>query len=266
MKLGYGLGMTYRGRGGDAPELTLIEQMQALSSGVRIWAPDDGAVFEDTAGTTPTSLTGPVGRLNDLGSSGSNLLQATAGRRPILTDIGGNRALVFNASLSHFLSVAMDLTASDRVLVVAALRTGTVTGAANVFVEFSTSTVTQDGSFVLYAVSSGSSLGFGARGSTRVNATATPLPSATTDIVLSGTADISDDAVELFRDGSSVGSASSDLGTGNFGSHDLFVNARAGTSLFANASLFALVIDPLNATGMRALAEQYCAEKAGVTL
>jgi hypothetical protein len=57
------------------------------------WDPSDlTSMFQDSAGTTPVTAAGqPVGRINDKSGNGNNLLQTTAGARPVLQiDTGHN--------------------------------------------------------------------------------------------------------------------------------------------------------------------------------
>lgn len=69
-------------------------------------ASDSTTTFQDTAGTVPAVANNdPVARINDKSGNGNNLLQATAGKRPILKTSGGLWWLEFDG-------VSMSLTAS----------------------------------------------------------------------------------------------------------------------------------------------------------
>ncbi len=70
-----------------------------LADLVAFYDPNDlDTVWQDTAATTPAIADDPVGRIDDISGNGNHLLQATAGKRPILRLSGGKYHIEFDGS------------------------------------------------------------------------------------------------------------------------------------------------------------------------
>lgn len=61
-------------------------------------------VWEDSAGTTPASIDGPVGRVDDVSGKGNNATQGTADNRPLISVVGGKNVLVFDTTNDSIVS------------------------------------------------------------------------------------------------------------------------------------------------------------------
>jgi hypothetical protein len=103
MFIGLSLAITQpRGGGGGAAAF----DPSPYATGDWAWfRPALGNVFQDTAGTTPSVLADPVGRVNDKSGNGHNILQATSTARPILRNTGGRYWLEFDG-VDDFLASA----------------------------------------------------------------------------------------------------------------------------------------------------------------
>jgi hypothetical protein len=86
MRIGFGLGLSHRGRG--APAWTLASLFAAGEEGGWYDPSDLSTVWQDDAGTVAGAIDSPVGRLDDKSGNGNHLLQATADARPVLRSDG----------------------------------------------------------------------------------------------------------------------------------------------------------------------------------
>lgn len=82
LELSLSLSMTGRGRGGTS--FSPVSLFASGEEGFFYDASDMSSVFSDSAGTTPASVAGPVGKLLDLSGNANHLTQATAANQPTL--------------------------------------------------------------------------------------------------------------------------------------------------------------------------------------
>jgi len=82
-----------------------------FSDGALGGAYDFAECYQDSARTTPANVGDPVGSITDVSGNALNILQGTAGSRPVLReDAGGNRYLEGDGT-DDFMSVALALSA-----------------------------------------------------------------------------------------------------------------------------------------------------------
>jgi hypothetical protein len=98
-------------------------------------------------------------------------------------------------------------------------------------VEFGVSTSTADGSFGVFAPSSGggNNIRYSSRGTATASASIAAIAPIT--LVMTGTSDISADSCVLRINGAQVASAAADQGTGNYTAQVIYFSRRAGISL-----------------------------------
>jgi hypothetical protein len=162
-----------------------------------------------------------------------NFLDVTeAGKRSI-------RRLYFNGT-SHFMTTPVITPNTDKAQVFAGVRK--LSSAVNVVLELSSNSLDDNGSLGVFApnIPSGDPFGFGSRGTVRSLAANGPYAPPITSI-LTGLGDISGDLAALRIDGAQVAQNTDDQGTGNYLAYQMFIGARAGTSLFFNGYLDQLI-------------------------
>ncbi len=81
------LGMRLRQRGSFSPRMLFAKG----EGGVWYDPSDRASMFQDSAGTLPAVVDGPVGRINDKSGRGNHATQGVAGSRPTLRSEGGGR-------------------------------------------------------------------------------------------------------------------------------------------------------------------------------
>jgi hypothetical protein len=131
-------------------------------------------------------------------------------------------------------------TGTDKMTVMAGVRKNSDAAAMNV-VESSTAFTAADGSFAMRAANSGADYYYGNRGSTAAQAVSSLFAAPTTNVV-TGVGDIAGDETRLRVDGVSRSLTTSNLGSGNFGNHVIYLLRRAGTSNPFSGILYTLII------------------------
>lgn len=158
---------------------------------------------------------------------------------------------------------------TDEVAICAGL-TKSSDAASGVFAEFSASTDSNTGSFLLLAPSSvgANSYRFVTRGSTGIQSAGTGVFAAAPDTaVISGSAKIATDLVKLRRNAADVANPTLDQGTGNYGSYPMYFGRRGGATAPFNGREYQTVIRSrlLSASELSRL-ETFVAAKTGVIL
>ena len=151
--------------------------------------------------------------------------------------------LAFDGTDDSFGTSSIDFSGTDEMSVFAGV-SKLSDAAQGIVAELSANVDTSDGTFRLTACNTNTvaDLGFRARGTTSQQAiSAASFPSPRTS-VLRGFADISGDITRLFENGIQIASSSSDLGTGNFGNHQIFIGRRNNTSSPLNGRLYSLAV------------------------
>lgn len=231
---------------------------------------DKSTLFQDVAGTVPVTKDGdPVALMRDKSGNGNHATQTVSTARPIYKTDGILHWLNFDG-VDDFLKVSLlDMSAhTDLSFFAAAQREVDRT---SIIAEFSANTSNNTGSFYVVAggdlgVDGWSSL---SRGDASIlfgqgAASATTAPETS---VLSIHHSIPNDLSTIRRNQVAGANGIANKGLGNFGNHDLYIGARAGSSLFFNSKLYSLVVSGGLATADDVInTEKYLAAKAGVTL
>ena len=149
--------------------------------------------------------------------------------------------LAFDGVDDGMVTPAIDLTGTDKVGVFAGVRKLS-DAAIGIIMEHGTSTSDLTQSWHLSNINGSPGLyQFIARG-TGTGASAPRIAAAAPDTaVIGGIADIAAPLRDVRRNGV-VTSATANMGTGNFGNHQLYVGRRAGTSLPFNGNLYGLIV------------------------
>ncbi len=121
--------------------------------------------------------------------------------------------------------------------------------AAGVVTEFSSALGTNNGSFLFstfdFSGGAGPYFRWGSRGSAAVASDQNVIPSgyaAPITKVFSGIADIASDVATMRLDGSNIGTATGDQGTGNYLAYPLYIGRRGGATLPYNGRLYGAII------------------------
>jgi hypothetical protein len=226
---------------------------------------DFSTLFQDAAGTIPvTAVEQPVGRINDKSGRGNHASQSTATSRPVLKqDANGKYYLLFDGIDDSFATASIDFTSTDKMSVFAGVRK--LSDATQGLVVELTPALTNR--FTLFAPqSAGEGYRFASGGSIPTNTTAGAYAAPET-AVLTGSAYIAGDSLQLRRNGVQIGTSSTDQGTGNYANSPLYIGRRGGTTLPFNGHIYSLIIRGAQSTDAQITsAEQYVAGKTGVVL
>jgi hypothetical protein len=148
--------------------------------------------------------------------------------------------LLADGSDDSLITTSVDFSSTDKMTVMAAVRKLSDAAAMNV-VESSTAFTSADGSFAMRAANSGADYYYGNRGSIAAQAVSSLFAAPTTNVV-TGVGDIAGDETRLRVDGVSRSLTTSNLGSGNFGNHVIYLLRRAGTSNPFSGILYTLII------------------------
>jgi len=175
--------------------------------------------------------------------------------------------LFFDGGSDSMATGSIDFTATDKMTVWAGVRKTSDATSYAMVAELSATTSSNNGAFALLAPYTASTYGFASRGTVGADAVTAASFAAPRNNILTGLGDISGDLATLRIDGVQANQATTNQGTGNYGTYPLYIGARAGTSLFFNGNLFGLVVRVAASTTAQITAtEAWLAPKTGVTL
>lgn len=265
-RLGLGAGLSALRGAGFSPS-----QLFAAGEKGAWYDPSDlSTMFTDTAGTTPASVDGPVGRINDKSGNGYHLLQGTAGSRPTLRLASGRYSLDFDGT-DDFLSVAsFDLTTTDKLLLVSGHNMGNVTGNRMV-IEHSANLDSNNGSFAVLsptAVGAGTvrmALRGASTGHYEYDGSDAGYPVvAAVQYDIAGATLATEIAMTINGAVSTAGGSGTAGSLAAFGSHTLYVGSRAGTSMRFGGKIYGLILRAGTASAsQRTAAETWMNGKTG---
>ena len=199
-------------------------------------------LFQDDAGTTPVTAAGQsVGRILDKSGRGNHATQSVFASRPIYqVDSGGRGYLSFDGT-DDFMVTPTITPGTDKVQVFAGVRKLSDALQA-IFLEFSPSTATNNGTFRMTFPTNSGVAGYawqskGTVLSGVVSPTNYPAPITT---VVTGIGDIAADNATIRTDGVQA-VVSTDQGTGNYLAYPMYIGMRGGTSLPFNGRLYGLI-------------------------
>lgn len=223
-------------------------------------------LYQDSAGTTPVTADGdPVGLMLDKSGNGNHATQSVAASRPIYRTDGTLHWLEFDG-VDDWLSTAVIAAGSPATAQITAGVRPTRT-ATQILVEYGTSNA-NPGHFYLSAPESGA-YGFLANGVTSggpADLSILAYGAVPENAVVTGVADLSQPSKRVRRNGVYGTTATGSAGT--FTDRQLYIGARAGTSVFYASNLYGMVLQ-FGGTLLEqniSAAEQYVAGKSGVTL
>jgi hypothetical protein len=227
--------------GADWGSFTETAIFSAGEQGYWIDPSDLATMFQDAAGSIPVTAVGQsVGRILDKSGRGNHFHQPDNAVRPVLQqDSGGNRYL-FGGWMQ---SVTTINAGADKMQLVTGLRK-TSDAALAMVTEMSVNGSSNSGFYFAAPENTGAAGNYtfftrGAGVSVAAIASGTFLAPETA--VITVTADIAGDSRVMRRNGVQVASSSADLGTGNLGSHTIFLLRRAGTALPFSGRLYGQV-------------------------
>lgn len=245
------------------PELRLAIKAMFLGGekGVLYDLTDPGTLYQNTARTTLVAANGdPIASATDLSGNGAHAAQATTTSRPLFQGYAD-----FDGVDDSWATPAIDFTATDAVTVVASVRKANDNTAF--IAELSANSSSNAGTFALMGSNSGLTGYFWrSRGTSDSSVNTGSIYPAPNTSVLSGQGDISSDTSILRVNGTPYSSAS-DQGTGSYGNRTIYIGRRGGATFPFGGRIYRLMVigRALTPTEL-ALAEQWCAEPAGVTL
>lgn len=245
---------------------SFIGIVRAKPSASAFWTPAQlpslSAWYDASDASTITLNGSTVNQWRDKSGNARHVSQATATNQPSYT----TNAITFDGTNDHLTASGINFSATDKMTVFMALR--------NVAADITRSAFMFGGPFggvtglgADYPVDSSLRLRVDARGS--VTAFPSSAASATkrnvTSIFGFG-ADIAGDSIFAFVDGTQVLNNTSDLGTGNFGTSNLFIGSYNGSVAFFSGSIYETVVVPtLLSLSDRQKLEGYLAHKWGTT-
>lgn len=267
--IGLGLGMT-RGGGGGVPAYNPASALfGAGEQGVWYDFSDLSTMFQDTAGTNPVTAVGQrIARINDKSGRGNHATRTTTAQQPILRQTGGGLYYAeFDGIDDSWVTGNIDFSATDEMTVIAGVRKLSDAAAGSI-VSISTSAAANIGAFELLGPSNTAAPDY--RWTTRGTTTSTIAPlnfPAPITNVMTGLADISAPQSILRANGAQVVASAGSQGTGNYGTHPLYVGRRGNSTTPFNGHMFGLIVRGKTTSGADLTnAETYMAGKTGVTL
>jgi hypothetical protein len=227
-------------------------------------------VFTATAGTLTLTVSGTVTNAQLVASNQASLEYQSVTSANVYDSDPSKFPWYLKFTDHWMVTPSIDATAYDKVMVACGLRKMSDASFCAA-VEFSVSSASNYGSFILTApwTSGGSDFGFRSRGSGAGTESALyALKPAPSSVAISGIGSISEDVSMLRVNGSPVTSPV-DQGGGTFGNYPLYIGKRAGTLFPFNGYLYGLtVLFPTtlpNDNLIQAL-ERYYAAKAGIVI
>jgi hypothetical protein len=196
-------------------------------------------LFQDSAGTTPAVVDGPVGRVNDISGNDNHLTQTTDTARPTLRQDAGTGRYYLAADGDDFLSTGnIDLTGTDEATWSVAANLN-LASANEIVMETGLNSFSTDGTLGI-GVTTSNYVAARARGTTyRAVSTATDADNTAFGFV--ARAKISDPLVQ-FASTFGANSIALSLGTGNFVNEELNIGARVGGLLPVTGKIYAAML------------------------
>jgi hypothetical protein len=233
------------------------------------WDPSDlSTMFQEIAGTTPVTTDGQtVGKILDKSGRGNHMVAAADDTtRPLYKTSSGVHWLQFDGSNDGLQTAAtINMSGTNEVSAwTAARKTSDVS--TGFIAEFSASVSANVSSFYFANSGGTSNWASNSRGSAAAAAVSISTGAAPNTAVLSMNTDISGDVLTM-RANRTFGQATTDQGTGNFGTYVLYLGRRGGTTLPFAGNIYGLIVRGAMSTDAQIVAgERYLAAKAGIAL
>jgi hypothetical protein len=258
--LGLSIAAIRTGSGGFSPA-TLFANSE---EGFWFEISDLSTVWEDSAGTIPASVDGPVGRITDKSGRGRHATQGTTANKPTLRSGGGLYWLEWDGFDDGMLTASYAFAGAGPHSAAAGFRPATVAAGNRFLIDADDAIATPRVSqLLLVAAAVPTTVPFNT-GGTAFSETAASLTNST-DVVLSQVTNTT--AVECFKNGATNGSTAV-TGTLRTNSVAVTLGKRNNqASSYLNGRTYILIqLARAFTAGERASVESYCASKSGVTL
>ncbi len=211
------------------------------------------AFYQERTGasaTTPAGIGDPVGTVHDLITGVYATATGDTARPTLEVDSDGAFFLLFDGVNDFLVTSSINMTGTNKVSVFARARTIAATGTYGIIVEHSTSTSTNNGSFLMGAPrsSTNNSFTFSSRGTTTVLIGNLQDAAPPVTRVLTGRADIAAPLLSLSQNGGVAETSASSQGTGNYGNYPMYIGSRAGIAGFAHIRLYGLTVRGASST------------------
>lgn len=252
---------------------TIIKALFSVGEQGFAYDPNDlTTMWQDQAKLLPVTGEGqPVWHILDKSGNNNHAFATSSATRPILQRnvTTGAYYLAFDGADDFLVTNNINFTATDKMSLFAGVRKLS-DAATNVIVELSTAySSNTPGCFTLQAAAtSANTFAFGSRGTVTPTNVVTPANyPPPISVVLSASASISNDTLDLRANGSYVVRNRQDQGAGNYGNYPLYIGRRGGTSLPFNGHLYGLIgIGRLTTDAETLSLEKLIAKNTGVTL
>lgn len=238
--------------------------------GIWIDPSDLSTLFQDSEMTTPVTAVGQT-VTKQLDKSGNGLTVTYTGCT-LAQDANGAYYIAANGSTSGASTASVDFTGTDKISVVAGVRTATPSG-SQAIVELSANSATATGAFMMY-LNSLNHVTFLRRSAnvtlTAVGAGPTNIPLVYTDLFDIGGATATDE-IRMRMDGQTLSptvTAAGPAGVGNFGNYPIFLFGRnGGTSLRLTGGMYGLILCDYTLSGdLLAGAEVWVSDRSGLNV
>jgi len=229
----------------DTVVWTPLDLYRAGEQGVWYDPSDFSTMFQDFESTVPVTAVGQsVARIMDKSGNGRSAAMDISSRRPKLQQDGaGHYYLDFDGVDDYMYTNAINLSATDKMTLWAGVRKDS-DSSLGMLCELSADANTNNGSFYVTAPHQGgvANYGFLSKGAAGGSALASPYAAPTTNI-LTCAGDISGDSAIIRVNGFQFPTGTADQGTGNYGSHPLYLGRRNGTAnLYFNGRLYQFIL------------------------
>ena len=223
--------------------ITITSTVATTLTGSFLWLVDSGTVVRGGSYTgNGTSGIYVWGAQLELGSTASNYQRVTTAYDVTEAGVATTHYVQYDGSDDSMSTAAIDFTATDKMSVFAGVRklSDAAMGAA---LGLSTNPPGTAGAIELLGPAAAAANDY--RWTVRGTSTSTMNPAgfvAPVSNVLTGIADISGDLATLRANGSVAATSASDLGTGNFGNHPIFIGRRNNATLPFNGKDYGIII------------------------
>lgn len=227
---------------------------------------DFSTLFQDSGMTQPVTTVGQT-VTKQLDKSGNGFTVTYTGCT-LAQDVNGAYYIAPNGTTSGGSTASIDFTTTDKISVVAGVRTTTNAG-NQAIVELSANSTTATGAFLMY-MATGNRISF-LRQTANVTLTASGRAPTNIAVVYTDLFDIAGatatDEVKMRANSAALSptvTAAGPAGTGNFGNYPLYLFARNGSSLRLTGGMYGLILCDYTLTGdLLAGAEQWVSGRSG---
>lgn len=251
----------------------------AGEQGIWLDPSDFSTMFQDSAGTTPvTAADQYVGKILDKSGRGNHATQSDNAKRPQLKLADGKYYLQFDGSDDLLATANIDLSATDKLTILAGAMKAVELSTVGFICEFSQNLGSYNGTFALAQSGSNSidrkSWSFYTKGTVvevyrQARTYAAPITNVLSGKFYNAAATLADQIVLRVNAASppTIYNGPGLTAAGNYGNLPLYIGARANGTLLLNGRIYSLIIRGAStADSTLANAERWVADKTGITL